>query len=37
MAAGAFLLALRETLLVLRQWTQLRLAQPIQQAAGVRK
>jgi Ca-activated chloride channel family protein len=37
MAAGAFLLALRETMLVLRQWTQLRPARRIQQAAGVRK
>lgn len=30
LAAGAFLLALRETLLVLRQWRQLRPAKPIQ-------
>lgn len=37
MAAGAFLLALRETVLVLRQWRQLRPARRIQQAAGVRK
>lgn len=37
MAAGAFLLALRETVLVLRQWMQLRPARQIQQAIGVRK